>query len=192
MVDSGASVSICDLQTIKHLEFKVTKGQHKITSISNHLLKIIGTSTIKFQFQQEGKQFVHTFYIMENKSDIDHQILLGSDFLENFKMTLDYRDHTISTPFEKGKINFKMIRNLDHIISSVFKSPTLDNEMITIPKIDFQNLRGKSQNGFNALLTAIKNLGHKIPTSEPQLGKQSHWTKGNTIEMKKKKWESIC
>ena len=96
IIDTGAEASLCSQEVINYLKLdnKINKTNRYIKGLNNEKTTITGKINLEFSFNNQGKLFQNDFLIM-NTSSIGFCILLGTDFLNNNKLILDFGNKTI-------------------------------------------------------------------------------------------------
>ena len=99
MLDSGAGPSVMDLGTYESLGIssKITKMKDDddvLRDASDNPMDILGTANVNVQICGTGKQFSHTFYILNQRSY--RNVIMGRDLMKKFKqVTFDFENNLI-------------------------------------------------------------------------------------------------
>ena len=148
LVDTGASISciseyLCE-RIISNYHQKVARDNKFLGKpVFNAIRGVCGEihpvrGTIELPFSINGLKVVHTFHIF---SRLEHQMILGLDFLEAYKASINLSESTISfyegaieTPMYTAKQPYSMSDKVKAAYSVILKPRSQTSLMIKAPK----------------------------------------------------------
>ena len=138
-VDSGSSVSLVSHAFIKRmkLESKIEKNAMILSSFTNDRIPTYGS--INLPLLIGNLQTNHNYIITDH---MDTELLIGIDFLKDYKITLNMNNSTLQTQYGECKF-FRKPKDINKTMRIKCSNTT------TIPPITIQYLKGKIPNTHN-------------------------------------------
>lgn len=137
LVDSGASISLIKSSSLipktKYFinEIITIRG---IDNIKKEPIKTVGYTILELFHNKEPVS--HKFHILASKSNITCDGILGNDFLEKFKVNLNYKDSILEIPNSNSIIKIPLLNNInDNNIILKPRSETLIKVNVLNPEI---------------------------------------------------------
>jgi predicted aspartyl protease len=75
--DTGSTVSLINCETAKQLLCKIKPAAFRATSVTGHVLKIVGQATLNINLGGKAQQ--HTFGVLDDPQA--EKVLLGTDYM---------------------------------------------------------------------------------------------------------------
>ena len=106
LIDTGASVSCISQSLLNRLKpaqnSNITKSAYnQVFGVGGEILKITGCITLRFKISEQ--EFEHKFLIFNR---LHHSLILGVDFLQRNKCTIDYESNSLTSSTGKPIISF--------------------------------------------------------------------------------------
>lgn len=146
LFDSGATKSLISNLVVKKCNLPLYPNDHfSLSTVTNIAVNIIGVTSVEIIL--EGKKFIIECLVVKNNLSSSFDVLLGSDFLENFGFSLDFKHKNISNDdilvsWISRPVNYnghKTMRSEDEIMSEnkvkgVVNTAVIKNRSVEVDK----------------------------------------------------------